>query len=51
MGRFSWLGGRDTPKSNAESVHRARTHRRREARDADRAAQAWERQDRRLYGG
>lgn len=36
MGRFSWLGGRDDPKADAESIERARKHR---TRRPDRAAQ------------
>lgn len=40
MGRFSWLGGKDDAKADAESRERAKAHRR-SATKADRAGWAW----------
>jgi hypothetical protein len=49
MSRFSWLGGSADPKADAQSVQRARGHRR-SIPKAERAARKWDRHDHRLHG-
>lgn len=48
MGRLTWLGGHDTPASDAASARRAKAHRRNLHKSA-RAAERWEDDDRKRF--
>ncbi|MGW5352188.1 hypothetical protein ACWERV_16965 [Streptomyces sp. NPDC004031] len=50
MPGLSWLGGRDTERTDAASARRARQHRR-SIPKAAREAERWEQQDRARFGG
>lgn len=50
MGRFSWLGGKSTPRDDAKSIERARRHRKQATKTDRRGWRDHEQRDRRLYG-